>query len=457
MKRLLWDYFSRKGWILGPGALVQLAVGWSTGVFAGKPHGNPVMAVEVQIGVFMGAFLLSLDLQRGLARTLLPLPLSALQIGRAWWLATVAIPAVGFSALLVAGAGLYCFFHPGSSPDWTVLGNWSLALLLWMGASFTIIFNMPQAAACASNPWRRALSIALGIGWGLMFGGGFWLARNATENPLNGAGLALVGLGLSVFGWFRCGEFFQSQASFRITSSEEPAKNSGDSSDALSRPPSRNDGLGGLALLVRDLLTHAFTLGLLVLFAAPLFSGFQNGKPSWSAMAAALPYSSHLAVFIISFIVLMKVLGQLRLLRSLPLSAGWIAGVVIGAILVPHVLFSGLACAATLAASGPEAALEVAKNHAVLLIPALIMVSLTSWQGLGQLSYTLAFGLMIFAQSLPLWLPLKSVPFPMLGLLAAGSVAFAWLFTRHALFYGTKAYRLPAYLAAWGWSGASTR
>ena len=69
MKRLMLDHFRRWSWILVLGAVLVFVIGW----FAANSR-NPYsldlpVVFQFQIALFTGAFLLSFDLQRGIART----------------------------------------------------------------------------------------------------------------------------------------------------------------------------------------------------------------------------------------------------------------------------------------------------------------------------------------------------------------------------------------------------
>jgi hypothetical protein len=160
MKRLLLDYFRRKSWILPFGAALELLIGWLAGSYSRAFDFIPMFSM--QIALFMGAMLFAFDLNRGVARTVASLPLTAAQIGRAWWLATVPIPAIGISALMFMGAGVSHFFHQKTPFPAGALAMTSVFTLLWLGAGFTALFG----AGCGfyGSLWERTRNISFGLG-----------------------------------------------------------------------------------------------------------------------------------------------------------------------------------------------------------------------------------------------------------------------------------------------------
>ena len=142
MKQLIIDYLRRWARAMGVGVLAELLIGWFGGHLGDDPY--RLAALQGVLGLFLGALLLSFDLQRGMARNAAALPLTARQIGRAWWLATVAIPAIVFSAAQILGAGGYWLGHRATSFDWFALGVADVDLFLMLGSVFPLAFLMGQ-------------------------------------------------------------------------------------------------------------------------------------------------------------------------------------------------------------------------------------------------------------------------------------------------------------------------
>jgi uncharacterized membrane protein (UPF0136 family) len=100
MKRLILDYFRRWSAVLALVGMLEFWLGWFIA-------SNPKQSFEfwgLLLAMWAGANLLQFDLKRGVARGIAVLPLTARQIGLSWWLATVALPAIGFGVLLILGA-----------------------------------------------------------------------------------------------------------------------------------------------------------------------------------------------------------------------------------------------------------------------------------------------------------------------------------------------------------------
>ena len=170
MKKLILDHFRRWWWVLAPGAVYALVLGWSMAIPADASelwHGKRLFVLvwlKVQsnmfvsqvfcLAVFTGAMLLLFDLHRGIARAVSALPLTARQIGRSWWLATVAIPAIVYAALFFGGAGTFYLFHPNQVFPAARLVMASIFTLLWLGMGFTIYFNQFTSRQGLSGNWR---------------------------------------------------------------------------------------------------------------------------------------------------------------------------------------------------------------------------------------------------------------------------------------------------------------
>ena len=100
MKNLILDHCRRWWWVLGLCAGLEYALGW---YMANKPD-LPLEFYGLMIAMWSGAILLQKDWRRGAVRAVAILPLTGRQIGRAWWLATVGIPAIILTALLLLGS-----------------------------------------------------------------------------------------------------------------------------------------------------------------------------------------------------------------------------------------------------------------------------------------------------------------------------------------------------------------
>ena len=151
MKRLMLDYFRRWAWVLALGGIFEFGLGW---FIANRPEDN-FEFWGLMLALWAGAVLLSFDLRRGVVRAVAPLPLTARQIGRSWWLATVPLPAIALAALLFSGAGTFYHFHPTKVFPAGRLAWASIFNLMWLGTTFTCYPQLPRAAPTGARGISR--------------------------------------------------------------------------------------------------------------------------------------------------------------------------------------------------------------------------------------------------------------------------------------------------------------
>ena len=453
MKRLILDYLRRRAWILVTGAVFEFFMGGAAAVFANDNGHHPLVGMQLPIGLFMGALLLSADLQRGLARVATALPLTARQVGRAWWLATVAIPAAGFSMLLFVGAGSVWLSRPGAQFPSGELAMASVVLSVWLGATFTIFFGTGRGFY-GSSWWKRALNVSFSVLWGATIGGSFWVFQNALEHKVTQAVYLAACLALTVWGWLRAGQFVADRASSR------PATQSGSGPrDGRQRAPARLPaGYGGIPFFISTTFAPAFRLGLAMLALLPLIALLQGGGKNWRGVVESFSALGFFPLWFILFFALTPAFLQLRLLRSLPLTASRIAVTMMAAILLPLVAL-GMATAGLIALiSGAHAALDLANQFYLLsLPPAALSVVFVTRMGAGVPAYLLMFLAMIGAQTAPLWLEMlfHHNPVSWVPTLAIDGffVLLSFWLTRRSLTHSYHAYRHPQNLLdppTWG-------
>ncbi|MBC8009737.1 MAG: hypothetical protein H7067_06545 [Burkholderiales bacterium] len=451
MKRIVLDHFHRRAWVFVLGALVQLVLGWSLAYFDARGEQNPLAVFQAQIGLFMGAVLLSMDLNRGITRTLATLPLTPREIGRAWWLATVAIPAPVFSALLVLGALAHHVVYPDIAIHWDKLAGSALKLLLILGAAFTIVLKLPSHPA-EGRGWQRLLNLSTGAAWALLFGGGLLLFQDLGDSPYRLVPLLTVGVALTVIGWFRAEHFMLGRATARPVTHNTTSRPG---------PPHRADGLGGLPLLLRDGFVRAFLYSLTLLACMALLPALQGRLTSWSQVLKHASYASHHLSWFVAFFFLIPSLQQLRLLRSLPLSTNGLAATLLGLIILPLFALGTLATTLNAWALGPREAHLVAIGYLLTLPLVGGMVAVITWKGLRTSTYLLIIGMGILSQIGSFWLQMDLIGrrepgplLPLVALLSAACIALAFYLTRLAIQRSTLAYRTPGaggFAPAWAW------
>jgi hypothetical protein len=443
MKRVILDYFRRRAWLFILGGLIQIALGFAQAFFAARGQENPVNIFQFQIGAFLGALILSFDLQRGLARTMVSLPLTYAQLGRAWWLATVALPGLGLGGLMALGVGIYHLFHPGRPMAWDVFAGNLLVLLLTLGVGFTLVFNMAQGAR-ASTFWQRALHIGSGLLWGLSLGGGFLITKNISAHPGRLVFLLVFGVVLTVIGCVRAGAFARARAS--TIAGSQSGSSGPERSSSLS-------GVTGLPLFVIQNAGRGFLIGLAMLVVIPVIVKIQ-GQATWPAILRQSSGSSGSPFWLVLTFAMIPAIMQLRHLRTLPISSGRLAGVLISLLLLPVLALGVVSTTVCGLVAGETAAINAARTLLLSLPAAVLSVAIITWLGFRTRTYLLVGATMLISQiGTLIWLtPSRTVAAPLslpqTALVVAAAVVLAFYLTRLALRRGTSAYRAP--LGAFG-------
>jgi hypothetical protein len=457
MKKLILDHFHRWWWVLALGAAYALVLGWSVAIPSDSGdlwHGGKnfllawlkVQSYMFAFQVFMlaswtGAILLLFDLQRGITRAVTVLPLTARQIGRSWWLATVAIPAVALATLFFLGAGTFCIFHPDKVFPSARLAMASLFTLLWLGMGFTIYSN--QFISKQGGNWRQGIYnffiTALAL-W-MMFG--FGLSTNAPKNPVKLAIFLGAGTLLTIVGWFRAGQFSPPRPK-QAGVLRRPGLWLTPLSPGISPVP---DGRGGIPFLISATFYKTF----LICVAA---GGWWSLVMAWQGQIK----SCHEAIetidgmgsifWVIIFVFLMPVVRQLRYLRTLPISATNLAAVIFSIATLPLIALGALVAGVAGLAWETPLAFTVLKSYALILAPVSVCIFFAVWRGTGIQAYLLLLFTMIGFQQVPLWLQVffhyPEIPFSLIGPIVVMCVLSAFLLTRRALLHSNHAYRVQA-------------
>ena len=147
MKRIILDYF-RRWWLVLTAILIAYFAFQAFSIHENSSQTSDdqiVASVQHTINTIHNTFifpilmvlgfLLMLDIQRGLARVLTSMPVTTRQIGRAWWMASVALPAMALGVI-----GLFALLLFASRTNAMIslenyLMGWILATL-YLGAIF---------------------------------------------------------------------------------------------------------------------------------------------------------------------------------------------------------------------------------------------------------------------------------------------------------------------------------
>lgn len=451
MKKLILDHFRRWWWVLALGAAYALVLGWSMAIPADTGelwHGKKsflLVWLKVQsnlfvmqvycLAVFTGAMLLLFDLQRGITRVVTALPLTAIQIGRGWWLATVAIPAIAYAALFFLGAGTFCLFHPNQVFPAARLAVAGLFTLLWLGMSFTIYFAQFTNKHGLRGNWRERTGnffISVLVIW-MTFG--FALSLNAPKNPVKLAVFLVAGALLTIVGWFRAGQFSPPRPK-QAGVHRRPGLWLTPLAPGISPVP---DGRGGIPFLISAHFFKTFLICVSVAAWMLLVLTWQGAIKSWQEAFETIGGIG--AVFwVVIFLFVSPVVRQMRWLRTLPISATSLAAALFAITCLPFLALGVLVAGIAALACGTPLAVRIVENYALIFAPASVCIFFAVRLGIGIPAYLVLLVTMAGSQMVPH----RPIPFSLGGPLAAGCVLLAFLLTRHALRHSSRAYRIQA-------------
>jgi len=399
-----------------------------------------------QIIIFLGFFLIY-DLQRGLARVLIALPVTTKQIGRALWVASVALPAlaltiIGFVALLIFSFGTNKTISPGNY----LVGCFFAAPTLGavFGAlTFTTTWIIPFTFTDRIRVFFSNLVFLLPIFGFLFFQEN---TQTMTETILFFSALTT----LSIIGWFRAEKLVLNRAVFR------PVSRLTRTQTGQYKTPA---GFGGIPFLIMKTTGNAFMMYLFltaVMLATPmLMTGHHTLAESIKINASGL----NLVIFSAWAVGLFQIFPmfiQLRLLRTLPISTTRLAAVLVFPPVISLALFSIMIGIFFSPFVGQTKALEVAATFLIPMTMVSVGVPLVARFGLERNTLALiGFGFFIGIAVVPLWLSLwislDKIPFLLRYVIVALLVLASFFGTKSSLARSSKAYRINlANLGGWG-------
>jgi hypothetical protein len=386
MKRIILDHFGRWKWAM----LVIFPAYFFLVGKKGLEHG--IRSIFILQTITLLSFSLLTDLQRGLPRVLGTLPVTNKQIGRAWWLIAVALPAI---ALGVIG----CLGTCVSNDDINALAlkhyftDWS-STVLFLGALFGTMTFMANGMPETFTDRIRTGLLALPLS-------GFILVQMKTLS-LPGRGLILVAFTiLSVLGWFRAERMVVRRSRFRVRSRTFGKQIS-------THKPSQ--WFGGLTHLIQKIFVRAALVsgGLLIwLTLITFFLNSRSGSEMTVAMQGGLPF----LIFGMA-IYLAPLFYQMRFLRTMPVSPLTLAGILVCvplfSIMTIGAIFTGLVSLTCSEAT----LLPIINAFLVLGTKVALMVSLLVWRGLDAVTYLFIFLLAISGNLISIWFS-KRLEFPL--------------------------------------------
>ena len=440
MKLIIRDHLRRWWWVWVVNVLVQSIVGW----FSATNTPPPKEFFNAMFMVFVGPFLLQFDLQRGIARALVALPLTARQIARGWWLAAVGLPAITLGVFTFLSAGTSHLLHPDGIFNLEWLAMSSLVGLLFLGTSFLVLLGF--STGWSGSWWDKLRNTICGAFWGLTIGGCPLVSKHLFDTPTKTMWVLVVGTGLTLIGWFRAERMVLQRAAFR------PGIQLG------RRQPGQHQaqaGFGGLPFLWQNLLIQVGRFALIFVGYMLLIQVLMHGGAKLSPrqlFEASLPALSSFGYFFMYMFLVLPMIMQLRLLRTLPISANALTATLVLLPTAP-ILFIGLVWAAV-SGGVPDGGniFHISSSFLTSAAMLAIAVPVFVWQGLKSGSYLLVVVLMMVSILGPVFFNTMKIPPAITALVSLGLIALAFELTRRLLRSSSRAYRPPPTTMT-GWGG----
>jgi len=411
MKRIILDHLKR--WSLGWITIGILHYFISFGPLQGNSTHLITNFLDILVILWISAFALNLDLQNGSGRVQLTLPMSARQIGRAWWLLSVALPTL-FLTLISSLAMVINSANGGKGFPLDALATTAITYALCFGSLFYLIFQPPGPPRYAIS-WVRTV-LAVGFFFAIFF------IKHPFDTP-QGNVFLLATATMSVLGWLHAEIVARERGGFRmgvVTGTRNPGEH-----QSLT-------GFGGLPLLWQKLAVLLGFTGLAIatgLLIVELF--FPELTPSPKELLNMLLLMTNS----FGYILVMSIIPQLRHLRTLPISTAKLAGTLVFIAVTPG-LSGGLAWAAV---SGTcfqiPAGLVMSASVTAICVPTIV------WRGL-KWGINLLICLCMIESSLgPIFYHLLKIPPIVTTLVSLCFIALAYELTRRLLLSSSRAYR----------------
>jgi len=212
-------------------------------------------------------------------------------------------------------------------------------------------------------------------------------------------------------------------------------------------------GHGGMPFLIRSTFLRGFFYIAAIVALMALLSRWQRqmmppGMAGNMDIMMVATMGSFMSCWFLIFNQLIPALSHLRFLRTLPVSATSLAGVMIGIVILPLLALGALVAAVVALSVGTPFAVTVLKSYSFMLAPAALCVFFAVWRGVGVPTGALVLVTMFGFFLGPLWLKRHfhqpETPFLQTGIFVALWVLLAFLLTRRALLSSSHAYRIQA-------------
>jgi hypothetical protein len=181
-----------------------------------------------------------------------------------------------------------------------------------------------------------------------------------------------------------------------------------------------------------------------------------EGEDAWDILRL-FPMMGVLPFMFVALFALMPAMMQLRMLRSLPVSATGLAGMLLASLLLPLTGLQLLMAMLGWWVSGMEAAVVVANSFLLSLPFMMLCLVVIAWRGQGVGSFVLMILLMLLAQFAPLMLNKtdgfhEATP-SVCGVISGFFLILSFWLIRRSLLRSSRPYRVYPGLAGTAWGG----
>ncbi len=449
---VLRDYLRRKRWVLGIGAALFFALNWGHDSHSGQGWTRSFSVFHYQIALFCGPLLLSMDLKRGYARALHSLPITALGVGRAWWVGAVLVPAIAATGLIFAAAALADVVSSGDI-DYALAAHRAGMVALLLGGAFGLLHTFPFRPG---HGWKNPFALLAPTLGGLLMVAGYFTTKADDYPWLKVAALMAAGT-LTWRGWKHADATLRNIAGLPATNAAAWA---GWSKPRTTAPrPAALDRLryGGVGGLTRWMLRSCawVLMGITGLILIKLTAHLLIDKRDLHVVLLDYAKSDPFWALFLPMLGLLPALGSLRALRTLPIGPGRLAACLLATFVLPVIIAALVHCAVAHLLHGPDVQLKVMRQLFYGLGVASLVTPVAVWRGVSWWVYVIMMGGMFVgiytftfidiarirdAAPVGTWTP---------GF-ALAAIVLGWFFTRLVLTGSRHAYQRPSNpLMAW--------
>jgi hypothetical protein len=332
MTRLIFNQVKLNVWIY----ILLLCAGIVFNVFLlGKVDHQPlkVAGLIAYTLVFCGPLLLIFQLNRGIARPLLSLPVSRSAAGLALWFTSVVVPTV-LLCLMVGASFLISWFHDGLD----ALAPGPLVLFLasafaYYGSVHCVLTWMPSQGSSAK--YGTVIGTLIGGAFGLLIGGGVFILNflsRAETFDLRDYLILAVGIGLTIIGMTR------SETMLMIRSSSFPVGGGGDSHAPETKVTASETK--GIPFLFHYAFTQSTKFAVLFFAAFFVMNLILMRHLPWTPEHLSSIARNMWPAMIFGIFPSLHWLSQLRFFRTLPMTSTRLSALVSSLFLIPAVLLT---------------------------------------------------------------------------------------------------------------------